>query len=60
MQDKEHLIFDDKSSYVEMCLKMPPSDRLKKGFELVEWSAQLNKYHQIEVEKRLLNYYLLK
>jgi hypothetical protein len=39
---------------------MSPAERLKKGFELTEWSAKMNKQYKEEIEKRLSNYYSLK
>ena len=57
---KETLLFDDKTTYLEMCLNMTPSERIKKGFELSEWSARLNKDYKKELNRRLKNYYLLK
>jgi len=46
--------------YLLFCLKMSLAEGLKKGFELIEWSAKMNKQYKEEIEKKLSNYFLLK
>jgi hypothetical protein len=42
------------------CAKMKPEERLKKCFELSEFSKKMNKNIDIEIKRRSKNYFCLK
>ena len=41
-------------------INMTPSDRLKKCFELSDWSMRFKKYQGEEMSNRLKNYFILR
>lgn len=61
MPDNKEIIYSiNDDDYLLMCLNMSPSERVKKGFELSEWAMKINKHSEVELIKRLSNFYLLK
>lgn len=60
MQNKNDLQFDLQISSTELNLKLSAKERLKKGFELSDWSAKLNKNYNFLLAERLKSHYLLK
>lgn len=45
--------------YLKLCNSMTPEERLRKGFELSEWSINLNKHIDFEIRTRLSNSFVL-
>ncbi|MBN2213247.1 MAG: hypothetical protein JW723_03295 [Bacteroidales bacterium] len=48
------------TDYHKYCAAMTPVERLKKSYELGEWSKKMNRHYHLEIEKRLKGTYLLK